>query len=262
MSAFSKIVFAGSAALVVVAGIGWQSEASVPPRSDLVGAPVVASMLSSTSTATSTNDATNAAGNSASSESTGSSEQTSSEIDFEKLLASSFREAARTSDAANAKVFGPRFVGPAPARIAISSLKVDAPVISVGLKPDKSMEIPGAEEAGWFMLGARPGDEFGSAVLAGHVDHDRKPGVFLELRRLNVGASISVTDTSGNELRYEVTERFQVDKDDLPTRELFRRDGPPVLTLITCGGEFDRKGKTYVDNIVIRAVPVILRTAR
>ena len=143
-----------------------------------------------------------------------------------------------------------------PERIVIPSLNVDAPVVSVGMNPDRSMEIPGAFEAGWYDRGPLPGDDRGSAVIAGHVDHRESPGVFIDLRRLEVGEQVSVHDADGVQHGYTVTERFQIDKKQLPSRELFRRNGPPVLTLITCGGAFDRKLRSYDDNIVIRAVPL------
>ncbi len=53
-----------------------------------------------------------------------------------------------------------------------------------------------------------------------------------------------------------MNERLQVDKDELPTQELFRVTGTPTLTLITCGGSFDRSVRHYEDNIVVRAVPL------
>jgi hypothetical protein len=52
-----------------------------------------------------------------------------------------------------------------------------------------------------------------------------------------------------------VDTRFQVDKDELPAEELFRTGGPPTLTLITCGGAFDRSIRHYRDNIILRARP-------
>ncbi len=143
-----------------------------------------------------------------------------------------------------------------PQRIMIPALDVDAPVIGVGLKPDRSMEIPGAREAGWYEPGPLPGETTGSAVIAGHVDHNKAPGVFLELRRLAIGDQIAIVDANGYRHGYLVSERFQVTKEQLPTGELFRRDGPPVLTLITCGGAFDNSKRSYDDNIVIRAIAV------
>jgi LPXTG-site transpeptidase (sortase) family protein len=140
-----------------------------------------------------------------------------------------------------------------PRRIVIPTIEVDAPVVAVGLESDGSMEIPGANEGGWYHYGVRPGHEVGSAVIAGHVDFAGQPGVFLRLNEVEIGQLVKVYDNQGKPHRFSVTERFQIDKDELPGPELFRADGRPVLTLITCGGSFNRKLRRYTDNIVIRA---------
>lgn len=142
-----------------------------------------------------------------------------------------------------------------PQRLAIPALAVDAAVVPVGLEADGSMEIPGVSETGWFETGPRPGAPFGSVVIAAHVDYGGAPGVFFDLRTLEVGSEVTVTDEAGQPLTYVVTERFQVGKADLPSDELFRTSGAPMLTLITCGGAFDRGEGHYQDNIVVRAVP-------
>lgn len=142
-----------------------------------------------------------------------------------------------------------------PGRLVIPTIGVDAPVVPVGLEPDGAMEVPPATEAGWYLYGPLPGDPTGSAVIAAHVDHSGRAGVFFDLRRVVEGDEVVVLDEAGTERRYRVTERFQVDKDELPIPELFRHDGAPVLTLITCGGAFDRGAGHYEDNIVVRAVP-------
>ncbi|HAS13191.1 MAG TPA: hypothetical protein DCS55_22175, partial [Acidimicrobiaceae bacterium] len=46
-----------------------------------------------------------------------------------------------------------------------------APVEPVGVEPNGEMEIPPAEEVGWYRFGAAPG-ESGSAVLAAHIAYD------------------------------------------------------------------------------------------
>jgi sortase (surface protein transpeptidase) len=142
-----------------------------------------------------------------------------------------------------------------PGRLRIPALGVDAPVVPVGLNPDGSMEIPGATEVGWYELGVTPGSPTGSAVLAAHVDYAGERGVFFDLRSLPEGAEVFVQAPDGRELRFVVDQRFQVDKDELPGEELFRAGGEPTLTLITCGGAFDRSVRSYRDNIVVRAAP-------
>lgn len=144
---------------------------------------------------------------------------------------------------------------PPPTQLRIDVLGVDDPVVTVGLEADGSLEIPGPTEVGWYRGSRAPGAPSGSSVLTAHVDYDGRPGVFLELGQLELGSEIVTVDASGAERRYEVSERYQVDKDELDTAELFRRDGPHVLTLITCGGFFDEGARHYRDNIVIRAVP-------
>ena len=135
------------------------------------------------------------------------------------------------------------------------SLGVESQVVPVGLEPNGEMEVPPADQAGWYFYGPRPGEADGTAVIAAHVDYGGQRGVFFDLRSLQVGAEIVVTDEAGAPQRFVVTERYQVDKDQLPIEQIFVADGPPGLTLITCGGDFDGGARSYRDNIVVRAVP-------
>jgi len=144
-----------------------------------------------------------------------------------------------------------------PGRLRIAAIGVDAPIVGVGLNPDGSMEVPPATDVGWYELGVAPGTPQGSAVLAAHVDYGGQRGAFFDLRSLPEGAEVEVSDPDGRVLRYVVDERLQVDKDELPVDELFRQTGDPTLTLITCGGSFDRSVRSYQDNIVLRARPIV-----
>jgi sortase (surface protein transpeptidase) len=142
-----------------------------------------------------------------------------------------------------------------PVGLSIPSIGVDSVVIPVGLEPNGEMEVPPADQAGWYFYGPRPGEADGTSVIAAHVDFGGQRGVFFDLRELQVGAEVSVTDAQGVAHRFVVTERFQVDKDQLPIEQIFVADGPPGLTLITCGGSFDRSARSYQDNIVVRTAP-------
>lgn len=142
-----------------------------------------------------------------------------------------------------------------PSRVRIAAIGVDAPVVPVGLEPNGEMEVPSASDVGWYELGTKLGSPQGSAVLAAHVDYGGRKGAFFRLRDLPEGAEIEVTGADGRVLRYVVDARLQVDKAQLPVDELFRTTGPPTLTLITCGGTFDRGARHYRDNIVVRARP-------
>jgi hypothetical protein len=54
-------------------------------------------------------------------------------------------------------------------------------------------------------------------------------------------------------VRYTVAAREIYRKTAIPLDRYFARDGAPRLTLITCGGPFDRATGHYRDNVVITA---------
>lgn len=146
---------------------------------------------------------------------------------------------------------------PAPVRLTVPALGVDSVVDPVGVEPDGQMTIPGeVDRVGWYRFGPAPGDD-GSAVIAGHVD-DREQGLgaMAPLREAAVGQEVVITDAAGTETRWRVVSREVIQKQVLPLDRLFAREGPPRLTLITCGGPFLPEFASYRDNVVVVAEPV------
>jgi LPXTG-site transpeptidase (sortase) family protein len=144
-----------------------------------------------------------------------------------------------------------------PTGLRIDTIDVDAPVAPYGVdRRTGDMDVPSnVTEVAWYEYGPRPGDD-GSAVLAAHVDlADQGPGVFFELSKLEPGDRIYVEYESGAEVAFRVTARAIYDKDELPLDVIFSRQGPSVLTLITCGGGFNRQVRSYDSNVVVYAVP-------
>ena len=129
-------------------------------------------------------------------------------------------------------------------------------VVVVGVTGAGALDLPHeAATVAWFQHGAAPG-ESGSAVLAGHVDYDGDPGALFDLRDMPRGARIDVHFNDGT-IRTFVTHATAVSypKSSLPLDVLFRRGESPVLTLVTCGGTFDRRTRSYADNVTVVAVP-------
>lgn len=114
-------------------------------------------------------------------------------------------------------------------------------------------EVPRSfSDAGWYTQTRKPG-ETGPAVIAGHINSKRGPGVFLHINRLKRGDQIIVSDAGGGQRSFTVTGSGQHLKTALP-QEVFAFDQPvPELRLITCGGVFDRSSGHYVDNFVVYA---------
>lgn len=146
----------------------------------------------------------------------------------------------------------------APVGLRIDSLDVDAPVEAYGVNERTGqMAVPdNVTDVGWYRFGPSPGEP-GSAVMAAHVDlASSGPGVFFDLETLDEGDRIEVLHADGTETPFLVVARVKYQKDELPLDVIFSREGPAVLTLITCGGAFNSEISRYDSNVVVYAVPL------
>ena len=143
-----------------------------------------------------------------------------------------------------------------PVRLRIAEVDLDVEVRPTGVAEDGSMELPGTvRRAGWYRFGATPRDRSGTTVIAAHVDtRSEGLGPFSRLSAVRRGDRIVVTDRAGEEHPYRILSRRQVDRTRLPVNDLFDRDGPPRLVVLTCGGAYDARNG-YRDNVVVIAEP-------
>ncbi len=145
--------------------------------------------------------------------------------------------------------------GPQPVAVSIPSVGVDSsPIDGVGVEPNGELEVPEADRVGWYEYGPAPG-QAGSSVLAAHIAYNGENGAFRYLSDADVGDRVEVEFSDGSTQAYEIIEMAQYDKDELPFDRVFARDGEPVITLITCGGDFQPSVDSYEDNVVAYAVP-------
>lgn len=134
--------------------------------------------------------------------------------------------------------------------IAIPSLNIRSEVVAVGLEDDGAMQAPsGPDEVGWYQFGPTPGQQ-GNVLLAGHVDWtDRQTGrargaVFWSLSRAPVGSEVVVSD-GASDYMYYVAEKYRFAWDDPAGVSVLQPTEDYRLTLITCGGNFDRSTRSY-----------------
>ncbi|OZM73425.1 class F sortase [Amycolatopsis antarctica] len=126
-------------------------------------------------------------------------------------------------------------------------------IIELGLQADGALEVPGdAVTAGWFDQSPTPG-EVGPAVVAGHVDYRKVPGVFQRLKELTSGAEVVVHRADGTSAVFAVSRVEHYAKSEFPTEKVYGDTSGPELRLITCGGEFDSSSGNYEDNVVAYA---------
>ncbi len=138
-----------------------------------------------------------------------------------------------------------------PVKISIESLGINAPIESVGIL-DGAMAVPTfGHNVGWYSLGTRPGD-IGSAVLAGHVNWmNGEDAVFTNLKDVQIGNLVSVTNNYGEIDHFVVTEikNFPIYAD---TTEIFSAsDGIRRLNLITCIGAWNDWLSTHSERLVV-----------
>jgi sortase family protein len=142
-----------------------------------------------------------------------------------------------------------------PTELWIPRIEARSSLISLGLNKDGTVEVPPVAEAmqaGWYSLSATPG-EAGPAVILGHVDGNRKPGIFYRLRELVPGDDVEISRMDGSVARFVVRKVSQVPKAQFPTEAVYGDTTDPELRLITCGGRFDRATHSYFDNIIVYA---------
>jgi sortase (surface protein transpeptidase) len=141
-----------------------------------------------------------------------------------------------------------------PTRLRIPAIGVDARgLIDLGLRADGTMEVPAdAPTVGWYAASPTPGER-GPAVLAGHVDWNHEKGAFYDLHTLEPGDEVLVDRADGSAALFQVMRVAQYPKDNFPTQEVYGDVEGAELRLITCGGELDRKARSYRDNVVVYA---------
>jgi Sortase domain len=155
---------------------------------------------------------------------------------------------------ATANPFGPAapVLAGAPTRLRITAIGIDTALESLHLARGALTPPKNFAKAGWYADGTAPGD-LGPAVIAGHVDSKRGPAVFYRLREIQAGDRIEVI-RGGKSVRFTVTSIAWYPKTKFPTGQVYGPTPDRQLRLITCGGVFDHRLRSYKDNLVVYAV--------
>ena len=93
----------------------------------------------------------------------------------------------------------------------------------------------------------------GNVVLAGHINWNGRARAFGNLHLLEPGDAILVMDTEDHGYQYVVESSHWVRAEGAPVEEIFASTGEPILTMITCGGEYIAATREYLDRLIVRA---------
>ena len=146
-----------------------------------------------------------------------------------------------------------------PIAVIIPDAEVDAP-IEVSEIVDGEMKAPsGPWVVGWYRESGRLG-EADNIVMAGHLDYwGVGKAVFYHIGALKKDAQIEIIADDDQHYRFTVEwvrtiKTANAGPDAI--RQVVGKTADERLTLITCGGDFDKDTREYEERIVVRAIPI------
>jgi sortase (surface protein transpeptidase) len=143
-----------------------------------------------------------------------------------------------------------------PVYLSIPVIGVRTRLIRLGLTAQGTLQVPASTAvAGWYTGSPLPG-QVGSAIIAGHIDSYRGPGVFFRLRLLRPGDRVYIRHADGTLAVFRVYAERMYAKDRFPTAQVYGPAPSPELRLITCGGTFDPAIGSYLSNVVVYATEI------
>jgi len=147
-----------------------------------------------------------------------------------------------------------------PVSLTIPLIGVQTNLIRLGLQASGALQVPSTTSvAGWYTGSPRPGS-IGSAIIVGHIDSVKGPGVFYRLDELKSGDKVYVRRADGTMVLFKVTGVQTYPKNKFPTQTVYGPTPDAELRLITCGGTYDSTTGHYLSNIVVYATEASLKS--
>jgi sortase (surface protein transpeptidase) len=143
--------------------------------------------------------------------------------------------------------------GVKPAGIKIDAINVNANIEMLEILNGEMQPPTNENDVGWYKESGRLGVP-GNVMFAGHVNWYNTPvAVFGHIGELQKGDKIEVTGTDGETFFYQVKWVKNFPAFEEPPKQVVGGTSKKVLTLITCGGEWDPTVGLYNERTVVRA---------
>ena len=146
----------------------------------------------------------------------------------------------------------------APLRIVVDKIKVDAPVVEMGLDGNGVPQVPlNGQDVAWYNFSTKPGAG-SNAVFAGHINWAGSIGAFGRLDQLAAGDTVRLISDNGRQFTYEVFANYAVDPEDPESLKVMSPTPTDTVTLITCSGTWvpdpsERFGGEYTNRTIVQA---------
>jgi sortase (surface protein transpeptidase) len=151
---------------------------------------------------------------------------------------------------------GPVLPAAVPTELSIPAIGVRHSLVRLGENRDGTLQVPPLSEVatpGWDRYSPAPG-QLGPSVIVGHVDSAAAgQGVFYNLGALRPGDTVSITRADRTVAVFRIVGVNKYPKSAFPTLKVYGNTPDAQLRLITCGGQFDPRVGSYLDNIVAYA---------
>lgn len=118
-----------------------------------------------------------------------------------------------------------------PQRVQILSANIDVNVEEGGIENGEWILSP---KSAYYLPKQYLGDNNLNTIIYAH----KRPNLFINLNKVQIGDEILVTNTENKEYFYKVRNILVVDPNDL---ESLRSEGENFITLITCDGSLDKE---------------------
>lgn len=136
-----------------------------------------------------------------------------------------------------------------PIKLELPSIYVSAPIYGVGLAPNGAMDtIDNARDIAWYQYSSIPGQE-GNALLAGHRDWGKQLGTLFYMETMDIGEELIITYEDGHKETFQLVSNEIYLASEVP-EHVMELDGESRITIITCGGKFNRKTGHYDSRVV------------
>jgi len=141
-----------------------------------------------------------------------------------------------------------------PKRISIPQLDIDGLIQLVSIDQYGRIAVPSnIYIAGWYVNSVRPGEK-GLSIVSGHRNGKTNPGVFYNLEKLKKDDLVTIEYGDDSIREFLVIDVIQIVTENAQEVMYERLEGvDKQLVLVTCGGEYDKEMKTYIDRVIVRA---------